>query len=215
MSTKQAHHRFLRLGGEFAVIVVGVFLALAAESWWSEREERAYERDLRQDMLAEFEANLDILEADLAANDTSQARIAAFLDLGAEELQATPSEELTGTIGRWLDWAGFDPEMGSAQALVESGNIGAIDDRGLRLLLSRWAGLLEEKRRFNLQAVEFQMHRVGPMIARAVSDEVWTAAERREAQWLVRTFAVLQGSVIDNQRRLQAAAREILTYLRE
>lgn len=137
MNTMRPHHRSLRLVGEFAVIVVGVFLALAAESWWSEREERAYERDVRQDMLEEFEANLAILESDLAANDTSRARIASFVDLDARELASMSSTQVSATIGSWLDWAGFDPEMGSAQALVESGNIGAIGDRGLRLLLSR------------------------------------------------------------------------------
>jgi hypothetical protein len=207
-------NRFWRVLGEFAVVVLGVFIALAAESWWSERNDRRYERELRDDMLAEFEANLRILEADLAANDTAHARIVAFSQLGLNELESMSSQDVTAAIGSWLSWAGFDPEMGSAQALVESGNTGAIADRELRLLLSRWAGLLEEKQRFNLQAVEFQMHRVTPMISHAAADQDWTAPERREARDLLTALATLQRGVIDNQGRLQSAARDILSYLR-
>ena len=215
METSQSASRFVRIASEFAVIVFGVFIAVAAESWWSEREDRRYERELREDMLAEFEANLRIVESDLAANDTAHARIVSFAERGERELQSMSSEDVTATIGGWLDWAGFDPEMGSAQALVESGNIGAIGDRRLRLLLSGWAGLLEERRRFNLQTVEFQMHRVFPFVAHATADQVWTEPERREVQKLLRTLGILQKGVMENQKRLQAAAREILAYLQE
>ena len=88
-------------------------------------------------MATEFEANLRIVETDLAANDTAHARAVAFASQDDRELQSASSDQVTAEIGSWLNWAGFDPEMGSAQALVESGNIGAISDRRLRLLLSR------------------------------------------------------------------------------
>ena len=214
MSTSQSPKRCLRFVGEFFVIVVGVFVAVAAESWWSEREDRDYELELRMDMVAEFEVNSSILESDLAVNDTARARIASFVDLREGELQAMSSAEVAEMIGRWLTWAGFDPEMGSAQALVESGDMGAIGDRELRLLLSRWAGLLDEKRRYNLQAVDFQMHQVAPAVARASDDNDWTERERREVQELLRGLGQLQDRVTANQLRLQSAAREILAYLR-
>ena len=124
-----------------------------------------------------------------------------------------PDDTLSKNLGDAMVWAGFDPEMGSAQALVESGNIGAIGDRTLRLLLSRWAGLLEEKRRFNLQTVDFQMHRVTPVVARASADNEWTDGERREVRELLRSLGMLRDGVMANQRRLQSAAHEILAYL--
>lgn len=215
MSADPPSRRSLRLAGEFAVIVIGVFIAVAAESWWSEREDRAYERELREDMVEEFEANLRILESDLAANDTARARLGSFTERDDGELLAMSSAEVTAAIGGWLQWAGFDPYLGAAQALVESGNLGVIGDRRLRLLLSQWAGLLEEKRRFNSQAVDFQIHRVTPRITMASADLEWTAAERREAQALLRGMAVLQESTVQNQRRLQAAAEDILAHLRD
>jgi len=208
--------RTLRRGtAEFALIVFGVFVALAAESWWSERQDRRFERELRDDMVAEFETNIRILEADLAANDSSQARLSFFDEITDAELQSMPDEDLTTRFGGFANWSGFDPEMGIVQALVESGNVGAVEDRELRLLLSRWAGLLEEKRRFNLQAVDFQSHDVVPVLARVTGDRVWTDVERREVQTLYQVLSTLQRTVIGNQQRLHSTALEIRSYLED
>ena len=198
---------------EFGVVLVGVFCALAAESWWSEREDRRFERELRDDILVEFQANLRILESDLATNDTSRAQVAELTILTEPELVSQTSSAMTDKFGDYPDWAGFDPEMGIVQALVESGNVSQVSDRTLRLLLSQWAGLLEEKRRFNLQTVEFQNHQVVPVVARVTADLVWTEAERREVQSLYRAFALLQAGVIANQQRLRTTALAIREHL--
>jgi len=210
-----APKRSRRLFGDFVVVLLGVFLALAAESWWSERADRQFERELREDMLAEFDANLRILESDIAVNDTSQVRFSFLPSLTEEELAAVGDEELTQRLSGYLDWAGFDPEMGIVQALVESGNLGAVDDRPLRLLLSRWAGLLEEKRRFNLQTVDFQNMIVTPAVARAAADLRWTEAERREVRDLFESLSLLQEGVTMNQRRLRDTALEVQQYLED
>ncbi|NNE47444.1 MAG: hypothetical protein HKN37_12390 [Rhodothermales bacterium] len=202
-----------RLFSEFVVVLLGVFLALAAESWWSERADRQFERELREDMLAEFEANLRILESDISVNDTTQIRFGFLPRLTDAELAAVSDEELTRRLGGYLDWAGFDPAMGIVQALVESGNLRAVDDRPLRLLLSRWAGLLEEKRRFNLQTVDFQNMVVTPAVARVAADLRWTAAERREVRDLMLGLSGLQQAVVENQRRLRDTALEVQRYL--
>jgi hypothetical protein len=62
-------------GGVLDRRVVGVFVTLAAESWWSTREERLCERELRADMVAEFETNPGILDTDLATDDTASIRM--------------------------------------------------------------------------------------------------------------------------------------------
>lgn len=199
---------------EFAVIFVGVFVALAAESWWSEREERRFEREIREDMIVEFESNVRILDADIAENNEAGKRIGMLNDLPDDALFAIADTELSEQFVPYLMWAGFDPEMGSVQALVENGNVGTISDRELRLLLARWAGLLEKRRRINLQAVDFQHRELLPIIARASSDQVWSDSERREIRTLLGHLSALHGFVLSNQHELQAAAIDILTFLR-
>jgi hypothetical protein len=200
---------------EFIVIVIGVFVALAAESWWSEREDRRIEREIREDMVAEFEANIRILEADLAENAYARRRIAILESLSNEALMALTDEQMTGVHYPSIRWAGFDPEMGTVQALVESGNLAVVSDREMRLGLARWTGLLENNRRFNLQAVQFQQREVVPSFARAAADGRWSAGERRELQIHLGQFVNLFDTTVDNQRQLLATAQDIRVFLRE
>lgn len=209
----QSFEKTRKLFLEFAVIVAGVFVALAAESWWSEREQRAFERELGEDMIVEFEANLRILDADIAENEEARQRIGLLEGLSNDALFAIPDHELTEKLEQHLSWAGFDPEMGSAQAFVESGNVGAIGDRELRLLMARWTGLLEMRRRYNLQAVDFQIREVKPVIARSIADERWSDDERRELRALLGELYVLHRFVLDNQYDLRSAAQDILQFL--
>ena len=82
--------RAKQLFQEFVVVVVGVFVAVAAESWWSEREDRRFEREIREDMLVEIESNIRILNADIAANEEARVLIAALSGLSDESLFAIP-----------------------------------------------------------------------------------------------------------------------------
>lgn len=200
---------------EFVVIVIGVFVALAAESWWSEREDRRIERDFREDIVAEFEANIRILNADLAANEGARPRIAILQGLSDDALMAFADEQITGMFYPSIDWPGFDPEMGAVQALVESGNLAVVSDRELRLGLARWAGLLENNRRFNLQAVQFQQREVVPSFARAAADGRWSDGERRELQIQLSQFVTLFDTTVNNQRQLLVTAQDILVFLQE
>ena len=167
---------------EIVIIVSGVLIALALNTWWSEREDRHFERELRDDMIAEFESNLAILESDIAFNDSAHAHVSSLDSLSDSALLALSSEELTSRFRDLINSQGFDPEMGIVQAQVESGNLSAVGDRDLRILLSRWAGLLEENRRKNLQSVMFELDAVMPMTSKASADLVWTKDERRELQ---------------------------------
>lgn len=200
---------------EFIVIVIGVFVALAAESWWSEREDRRIEREIREDIVAEFEANIRILEADLAANEGARPRMAILEGLSNEALMALTDEQMTGIFSPPFDWSGFDPAMGTVQALVESGNLAVVSDREMRLGLARWTGLLENNRRFNLQATQFQQRAVVPLFARAAADGRWSAGERRELQIHLSQFVNLFDTTVDNQRQLLATAQDIRAFLQQ
>lgn len=204
-----------KLAIEFVVIVAGVFVALAAESWWSEREHRQLEREIHEDMIVEFEANLRILNADITINKQVHGTLEMFVKLSDEALFMITDIKLSEQFNPYLIWAGFDPEMGSAQAFVESGKIGVIEDRKLRILMSRWAGLLEMNRRFNLQAVDFQHRVVAPQIAQTSADESWSTSERREIRNLIGHLFVLHKTVLNNQYVLQIATQDILAFLRE
>jgi hypothetical protein len=198
---------------EYLIAVPGVLTAVGINAWWSEREDRHFERKLRADMIAEFEAILATLVSDLAANDSAHAVINSLDTLSDSALLALSSDDLINRFRQGAGVAGFDPEMGFVQALVESGNLGAVGDRDLRLLPSRWAGLLEEKQRYTEQLSLFASQNTFPVRAGTSADLVWTEAERRELQMTYGRHSMLHQFTIEKQRRLQAAALEIHTYL--
>ena len=207
--------RAKQLFQEFIVVVVGVFVAVAAESWWSEREYRRFEREIREDMLVEFESNVLILDGDIAFNEEARKLIAALSGLSDEALFAIPDSVLSKQFGSGiLNTAGFDPELGSVQALVESGNLGAVGDRELRLRLSRWAGLLEQCRRKNFQGVNLEKS-VMPFIVQAGSDLHWSEVERRELRALLDNALGFFDIRVACQHELRSAAHDILVFLKE
>ena len=212
---RQVSKRTKQLFQEFVVVVVGVFVALAADSWWSEREDRRFEREIREDMLVEFESNVRILNADIDYNEEARELHAALSGLSDEALFAIPDAVLSKQFGSGtLNSAGFDPELGTVQALVESGNIGAVGDRELRLRLSRWEGLLEQCRRKNLQGVRLDKS-VMPLIVRAGSDLRWSQIERRELQAFLENTLDFFDIRVECQRELRRVAQDILAFLHE
>jgi hypothetical protein len=166
-------------------------------------------------MGAEFEANIRILKTDLAENEGARPRTAILEGLSNEALMALTDEQMTGIAYPSINWAGFDPAMGTVQALVESGNLAVVSDRKIRLVLARWTGLLENNRRFNLQASQVQQREVTPSFARAAADGRWSTGERRELQIQLNQFMSLFDTTVNNQRQLLATAQEILVILQE
>ena len=212
---RKVSKRTKQLSREFVVVVVGVFIALAAESWWSEREDRRFEREIREDMLVEFESNARILIADIAFNEGARELVAKLSGLSDEALLAIPDVVLSQQFGNGsFVSAGFDPELGSVQALVESGNLNAVGDRKLRLRLSRWDGLLEQCRRKNTLAVEFD-NSLTPLIVRAGSDLHWSDIERRELRALLDSVLQFFDTRVICQRELLGEAQDILAFLHE
>ena len=91
-----------RLAIEFAVIVIGVFVALAAESWWAEREERQYEREIREDMVVEFESNIRILDVDIEENEQARKQLGMLEGLTDDALIALSDNELSEPLVPYL-----------------------------------------------------------------------------------------------------------------
>ncbi|MEL7374364.1 MAG: hypothetical protein AAGJ36_07865, partial [Pseudomonadota bacterium] len=189
------------------------FVALAAESWWSEREDRQLERDLRLDMITEFEENVAILEADIAQNVGFQAQARQLVEGEGNLIGTLPDAELLKRLERIYNWAGFDPAMGAAQALVDSGSIVAIADRDLRLRMTRWSGQLTADKRFGLQTVTFSLQTLIPTIASVGSDGVVSKEEREKLRQLLSTNLFLQDIILRSQRQLLETARDLHAYL--
>jgi hypothetical protein len=204
-----------KLAVEFSIIVAGVLVALIVESWWSEREDRQFERDLIEDMAVEFEANVSILEEDMAANRVLLNRMADLLAMPSETVLALSDKEFESILFVPVSLAVvqiFDPAMGITQALVRSGELPRITDRSLRLHIANWSALLNEGDRVSRNSVQgiFELRAV---IAESRSDGLWSAIERLELQYRMEFPQLLADLVLQNQSRLHVEAGKITELL--
>lgn len=203
----------LKFAAEFSVIVTGVLVALFAEAWWSERDSRQFEEELISDMADEFAVNVSILTADMAANDTVIGHIDAIIAMSTEDLAVLTDDETSKLFEPFgLLFADFDPAMGISRALVQSGDLAAVESRRLRLALANWSALLEEKARFSRNAQEMVAQLAG-VVAVAQSDGQWSQSERQEVKFRVQFLRDLSGLVIGNQHKLRTLAVEIVDQL--
>jgi len=212
------HKRFQiagKLAVEFSIIVAGVLVALIAESWWSEREDRQFERDLIEDMAVEFGANVSILEEDMVANRVLLKRMADFLAMPAETILSLSDRDFESILFVPVSLVVvsiFDPAMGITQALVQSGELPRIKDRSLRLHMANWSALLQEGRRFSQNSVQ-GIFELRAAIAEARSDGLWSADERLELQYRMEFPQLLAELVLQNQSRLHVEAAKITELL--
>jgi len=203
----------LKLVTEFSVIVAGVLVALFADAWWSERDNRQFENELLSDMAEEFRVNVAILDEDLAWNDDLVEHIDKIIALSPDELALLPDKEASDLFEPFaLLFASFDPAMGITRAFVNSGDLTAVKARPLRLALANWSGLLEEKTRYSRNTHGLVIEIAG-VFAIAKSDGRWSRSERQEIVSRIQFLRSNTGLVIKNQNKLQNLAIEIVSLL--
>jgi hypothetical protein len=148
-------------GAEFLVVVTGVLVALGVGAWWQGRQdaetERAYLRQLAAD-LRETEAAATQADAYLRPVD----RAGSLLWLAFYEAPPPPRDSLLAWAERSLWTSSVRPVLGTAEALVATGDLALIRDDSLRTAVTAY---LETTR--------------GRLYDHEQFDRVWAGAERR------------------------------------
>ena len=121
-------HPLRRLAAEFAVIVVGVLVALAAQGWW---ENRQVEED-RVQALRAIATDLELLSEDLAGSrrrvDTTTVSIRWVLGSGSDI--GTAPDSLYSRRTQYALWevAGADVGLPAYEELKGSGRLSLLPD---------------------------------------------------------------------------------------
>ena len=167
---------------EFLVVVSGVLVALALNAWWGARadrgQEQAYLRQLAADLAA---TEAQIAEADSVSRPFDRAGTQLLRAAFAE--QRPPRDSLLTWYLTAINYAPPpQPILGTATALVETGDLNLIRDDSLRSAITSYAEtsrvLADEQRQF----VGYFLEAITPMFARLTAWEV--VAERMPAALL-------------------------------
>ncbi len=135
---------WLRVFVEGVVIVVSILLAFGIEAWWEGRQERVEERQALEALARDFESAAEEIGQVLLVMDS--VAIAANIILGwtgpsADSRHADSLALLMPSITRVV---GFQPPLGTLQALLGSGDLRLIRNDSLRAALASFPSRLAQ-----------------------------------------------------------------------
>ncbi len=127
--------------GELTLIVAGVLLALAANSWWDARRDRQRERAYLQQLLADVRETQTRLEYSLSGDSLIESQASRFLAV-ADTATAAPTVD---SLYAWstVDYRTFRPLTGTYDALIHNGNPELVSSYALRLRIISYAAEIE------------------------------------------------------------------------
>ena len=134
--------------GEFVLIVAGVLVAMAANSWWESRQDRTKEETYLTQLLADTRANQERVDSAFVVDSVALAstnRLQSILD----GRTAIPPRDSTrrGFIGSdAFANPDFRPLLGTYTALLETGDLQLLDSPDLRFRLVAYQSSLESVR---------------------------------------------------------------------
>ena len=130
---------------ELLIVVSGVLIALAIGSAYEHQQDRLKERRYLGQLAADLEQTESLMTAADSVNAGWDRSIAALV--GAYRGHPTPSRD---SVLRWVEGVLFDnpvPVMGTADALIETGDLQLIRDLALRSMITSY---LSRTREYNV-----------------------------------------------------------------
>ena len=150
---------------ELVIIVTGVLIALSADSWWTERDERNQELEILQAVDTELEVTLGMMERHMTRMGNSQNAL-RFLSEGsagaAADLDDAGLADMLA-VGLW-DVSRLNVQMSTYDEIKSSGRLRLITDEEIRRLLARFDSRLNFERAREIELVEHKQRASDPYI---------------------------------------------------
>lgn len=124
---------------EITVVVAGVLIALALNSWWQERQEARAEQRLLMALLDEFTANQPKLKAIRAFHEELKGTGHTLLAIAATPSFVIPADSIDQLLADVTWWASYTTlESTVLEAAAQDGRLELIQTDSLRRLLTGW-----------------------------------------------------------------------------
>jgi hypothetical protein len=122
---------------EIAVVVVGVLIALALNAWWAGRQDAAREATYLRQLAADLErTEQQISIADSVSRGSERAT--AQLLRAYYRPQVPPADSVRRWLASAVSYSATRPVLGTAEALVATGDLGLVDDDSLRSAITSY-----------------------------------------------------------------------------
>ena len=122
--------------GELSLIVAGVLIALAANSWWEDRSDRQRERAYLKQLLSDTRETERRLEYSISGDSTILEQVARFLSAADTATVAPPADSIYAWVT--IDYRSFQPLTGTYDALIQNGGPQLVSSDPLRFHIIRY-----------------------------------------------------------------------------
>ena len=133
--------------GEIVLVVIGILIALQINNWNENRKDGIKEQVMLKSLRVNLKENLKLLN--LAKKSTINAYNAS---LNLHEL-ITPNGSFINTnqvdslFSVTFDYFAYDPNSGTINEIINSGQLNIIKNEELKNQISRWSGIIEDTQR--------------------------------------------------------------------
>lgn len=144
---------------EFAVVVLGVLAALAAQAWWEDRQEQQREAAYLHQLVADIRENNQRLDEAIATDSAAYQSITLAVRALHAPRPLPPGDSLAEWIARGGRASGFQPVTGTYRALLATGDLRLIGSDSLRAGLMSYFETLdhEAQRAYQLRGITFDV----------------------------------------------------------
>src|SRR5262245_56681388 len=141
-------HGLRWFAAEFLVVVSGILVALAVQSWWSDRADRLQEQALLQRLRAEFVSNRKQYDEIVQEHNEIIEHVKRVLEWTGPKPPAVDVETFEANVSTLLnDLPAFRPATSELDAMLSTGQLALLRNAELRAKLSEWPVALEALRR--------------------------------------------------------------------
>jgi hypothetical protein len=144
------------------LMVLSILIAFGLDAWWDGSQVRRNERAALLGLRAEFESNRDLLQSAMEAHEQVLASTKSLL--GIIGPTAVSDTTLENDLNVLLGTHTFDPPTGTLDGLLNSGQLGLIQDDSLRTMLASWQSWIEDVAEDEIEAKRQLEDRITPFL---------------------------------------------------
>ena len=147
------------------LIVIGVSIALAADSWLGDRIEQARTDQLLDALEDEWTTELERIDAHIDELSQAKAALARLIKAHDDSLEGLSNQEAAALFDGYR-WSTFKSSDGALSTLMVDG-VQNVDDKGLRMAIASWRTVLDE-----LDAEQAALRELGTLKIRSLAAKV-------------------------------------------
>jgi hypothetical protein len=162
--------------GEIVILVLGILIAFALDSWWDDQKANRWERVQLQALSAEFSTNLAHVDSVILAHENTASDVRQLLDFATQNPAGATAEFPDSVVTKLIAWRTSELTMGALDALLASGDLGEIRSPLLRRQLTAWKALVLDAQEKESLARDFIEYVLTPtMVGQGLLGPAWAA----------------------------------------